>query len=992
MSKTPLHLGILSKTLLIVCTLLVVLTVSFLTFSYSLVNNRFKTLELTEARLNLERAINQFGNVQKKLEILVSDWASWDETHAFVQDLNKDYINIHLTEKKFHPLGIHFVLFFNTSNDLVYSRFYDLSRAQVTAPDVSVIHSLGALHNLFQFSSTQEMKSGLLRTASLPAIIASAPIVTSTYEGPVRGTLVFGRYLDKVTLEQIASHTRLDLQALQKTSDYEKLFDQGTRYQFSLSPTPLPVAFQIKDEEHLRALVRLNDFNNKPVVILSLSLRRALFQQGMAIWKNHSRFLVALGGICILALVVLLNRIILHRLTRLNREVAHIAEAGESSLRVTVTAADEIGSLAEGINDMLASLQTLQAIQAKNEEHLADIINSINCGIMLVDTKTRQILSINRAGAEMAGRSVQEIIGQSCHRFICPKELYCCPVLDEGEQVNLSERVILLADGSTLPVLKSVNRIERGEQTLLVESFIDITNIKTMQAELLASEAKYRRFFEQDLTGNFISSKEGFLIDCNPAFAQMLGYDTPDSIIGLPMTTFYSDPNKRQILLQRVMEKETLERYEGVMQHKNGQEVYIICNLIGEFDEQHQLQFIRGYIFDDTKRVLLEKKIRQTQKLEAIGTMAGGIAHDFNNILAGIIGYTEIILRDLPPDEHEKSYHNLKNILTAGERARSLIEKMLTFSRQSESTRQPVSLTRTLDDVLQLIRVSLPATISITSEISGHPVVQADPIQMHQVFMNLCTNAGHAMKENGGTLTISLKTVHLDSDFTSRHPELTSGEYAQITLSDTGKGIDEQILERIFDPFFTTKQKGEGTGLGLSMVHGIVKAMYGLITVDSQIGLGTTFTLYLPAIQEKEMQPTVEQQTIPIGHEHVVYIDDEGFLVDIGTEILRGLGYQVTGFTDSQEALTYLQENASSVDLVVSDMAMPNLTGLELAKQLQSQNAAPPIIICTGHNEGMSKEDFSTYGVEDLLLKPVTVNQLARVIRDLLDKKPSSPK
>ena len=986
------QLGILNKTLLIVCTLLLVLTVSFLVFSYSLMTDRFQSLEIKEARLNLERVINQFANAHKKLEILVSDWASWDDTYTFVEQLNSQYIDIHLTEKKFHPLGIHFVLFFDTGKELVYSRFYDSTNAEVTSPDTSLIYSVQSLEDVFEFSSTQGMKSGLIRSTGLPAVIASAPIVTSTYEGPIRGTLIFGRYLDQTVVEQIATHTRLNIQLLPDIKQYDALFSHDSDlHLFTLTDTPLPTAFQVVDAGHLRALVRVNDLNDKPLLVLALSLQRPLFQQGITIWKNHSIFLVALGLICIFALVLLLNRIILHRLTRLNQEVAHIAQAGESSLRVTVTASDEIGSLAEGINDMLASLQKLQSMQAKNEQHLTDIINSINCGIMLVDAQTRQILSINRAGAHLAKRSIEEIIGQAYHQFICPKEGYCFPVLDKKEQVDLSERSILLDDGSTLPVLKSVARIERGDQILLVESFIDISNIKAMQEELRASESKYRRFFEQDLTGNFIASYQGSLLDCNPAFAQMLGYDSPEEIIGLPMTTFYHEPGKRQLLLQRVMEKGKLERYEGVMQHKNGQLVYIICNLIGEFDDQQQLQSIRGYIFDDTKRVLLEKEIRQTQKLEAIGTMAGGIAHDFNNILAGIIGYTEIILRDLPPDEHKKIRNNLRNILTAGERARSLIEKMLTFSRQSESTRQPVSLARILDDVLQLIRVSLPATITITSEISDHPVVQADPIQMHQVFMNLCTNAGHAMKENGGTLTISLAPVHLDNAFTGRHPELTTGEYAQITLSDTGKGIDEQILERIFDPFFTTKQKGEGTGLGLSMVHGIVKAMHGLITVDSQIGLGTTFTLYLPAIQEKEMQPTVEQQTIPIGHEHVVYIDDEEFLVDIGTEILRGLGYQVTGFTDSQEALAYLLENASSVDLVVSDMTMPNLTGLELAKQLQSHHAPPPIIICTGHNEGMSKEDFYRYGVEDLLLKPVTVNQLARVVRDLLDKKPSSP-
>jgi len=983
--KPTLQLGILYKTLLIVSVLLTVLILSSLLYSHMMMTGRFQQMEFNEATLNLERVVNDISTLESKLKTLVGDWAPWDDTYIFVRELNPAYIEKNLSANSFQTLGIHFMLFFNNSDELVYSRFFDLEQAQKVASDPRVLFGVQSFAHFLHFTSPLEKKSGLLRTATTPALIASAPIATSSYDGPIRGTLVFGRYLDPATVNQISSQSRLSITTEIFTKEHAPLFQEGQHHQFSISPTPLPVAFRIKDARTLQAFTLLKDLGNTPTIVVSLSLKRPLFQQGMAMWRQHAIFLVAIGVFCILALMLLLNRLILSRLTRLSKEVANIASAGQSALRVSVPVNDEIGSLAQGINDMLASLQSLQRLQAKNEQHLTSIINSIDCGIMLVDAQTRKIISINRAGAELAGRPADDMIGKTCHQFICPRERHNCPVLDEGEQVDLSERVILLADGSTLPVLKSVARIEREGQTLLVESFIDIRNIKTMQAELLASEAKYRRFFEEDLTGNFISSRQGTLLDCNPAFAQMLGYDSPDEIIGQPMTTFYRTPERRHFLLQRIMEKRKLEGYEGVLRHRNGQKIYIICNLIGEFDDQGQLQFIRGYMFDDTKRVLLEKEIRQTQKLEAIGTMAGGIAHDFNNILAGIIGFTEIVLRDLNPEEHAKSCSNLENILRAGERARNLIEKMLTFSRQNETECQPVSLASTLDDVLQLIRVSLPPSITIIPEISEHPVVQADPIQMHQVLMNLCTNAGQAMKEKGGTLTVSLEKRHLDTDFTTRHPELTAGEYAQITIKDTGQGIEEHILERIFDPFFTTKQKGEGTGLGLSMVHGIVKAMYGLITVDSQLGFGTSITLYLPSIHGEEIMQTIERQAIPTGHEHIVYVDDERFLVDIGTEILRGLGYQVTGFADSQEALAYLLAHESSVDLVISDMTMPKLTGIELAQQLQKTGSPPPIIICTGHNEGMSKDDFFQHGVQELLLKPVTANKLAQVVRELLD-------
>ncbi|MGD9949001.1 MAG: CHASE4 domain-containing protein [Desulfobulbus sp.] len=979
------HIGILAKTLLIVCTVVCVLTLSFVAFSFNLVTTRFQQLETDEARVNLERVVIDVDNSRKKLETLVGDWAPWDDTYTFVQELNREYIEKNLSEESFQTLGLNFMLFFDNSNQLVYSQFFDLDRQKASTPDTGVIYALRAIPNFFRFESPHTKKSGLVLSNSVPVLVAGAPIVTSTYDSPIRGTLVFGRYLDQTKLDQISAQTRLAVEAVPYDQTWKNFFSAPNLPHFTVDNVPHPIAYQGLNDQALRAYTVLNDLRGQPIEVFTITLERKLFQQGLAMWQEHALFLVVLGGVFILALVLLLNRIILRRLTLLSREVGHIALAGRHDLRVTVPNQDEIGTLAIGINEMLSSLQSLQILHEKNEQHLKDIIDSINCGIALVDPQDRRIISINRTGAAICGRLPEEIVGKICHQLICPHEMHCCPVLDNGESVELSERVVLHADGREIPVLKSVSRIEREEKPLLVESFINITELKKMQTELALSEAKYRQFFMEDLTGNFITSDQGILVDCNPAFAEMLGYAYPSELIGGLMQEHYFTPEKRQHLLDRLREKGKLERYEGVLRHRNGKPVYIICNLIGEFDNQGRHERTRGYIFDDTKRVLLEKEIRQAQKLEAIGTMAGGIAHDFNNILAGIMGYTEIVLRDLDEERAPKNCRNLRKILSAGERARGLIKKILTFSRQTDSERQPVSLERALEDVLQLIRVSLPSTIQVKTQVSDPPTVLADPIQIHQVFMNLCTNAGHAMKTEGGTLTITLDALHLDAAFTGRHPELTSGDYARIRIADTGKGIPAHLTECIFDPFFTTKRKGEGTGLGLSMVHGIVNAMHGLITVDSQEGSGSCFTIYLPKIKEEETMLPMKHQAIPTGHEHVVYVDDEGFLVDIGSEILRGLGYRVTGFTDSQEALDFLLGHGPEVDVVISDLTMPRLTGIELAQNLRRLSAPPPVIICTGHNEGLTLNDVARIGIHELLLKPVTVNKLAQVVRAVLD-------
>ena len=980
------HQGIVSKTLLIVCTVVVVFTVAFLLIIRTLVTSRFEVLEREEAAIHLERIIKEVNNSLGKVETTVSDWAPWDETYAFVKDRNKAFKANNLSAESFQNLDIHFMLFFNARDVLVYSQFYDLEKQQTVEGDPAVVDIVKATPQLFQFASAKERKSGIALTSSQPVIVASAPIVTSTFTGPPRGTLVVGRYVDASLLRRISEQTELPLRMHRYAPEHQALFFAPLKTQQAPSSAAHPKAIANPDQQTLHGYTLFTDLAGTPALMFEITLQRNFFRQGLAMWNQQAVAMTVMGVLYILVLGLLLNKIILQRLVALSQGVAGIANAARHDLRVTVPGRDEIGELAGQINGMLSSLEQLQDLQSKNERYLKQVIDSVSCGIMIIDPENRRIVSINQAGAAMLQRTPGAITGQVCHRFICPREMHQCPVLDEGKKGNLSERAVLLPDGSHLPVLKSVVMIEQEGKSYLIESFIDISALKAVQAELQASELKYRQFFEEDLTGNFVCDQESRILDCNPTFAHILGFQTVDEVIGLMTSDFYHESVDRALLRDLIKEKGKVERYEATLRQRNGQLVYCICNILGEFNEAGEITGGRGYIFDDTKRVVLEQEARRMQKMEAIGTMAGGIAHDFNNILAGIIGFTEIVLRNLGEQHNAKDLQYLRNILSAGERARGLINKILTFSRQTEMERRPLSVQRTINDVLQLIRVSLPSTITIECDLDSQASVLADPIQLHQVFMNLCTNAGHAMKERGGVLRITLDEVFLDADFTGRYPEIVIGEYVRIEVADTGKGIPARLLGRIFDPFFTTKKKGEGTGLGLSMVHGIISAMHGLITVDSQEEHGTSFTLYLPRIRSAELLAAVEQAAVPIGHEHIVYVDDEEFLVDIGAEILRALGYQVKGFTKSDEALLYIQEHASVVDLVISDMTMPHFTGLELAQELQKLENPPPVIICTGHAEGLSKADVAALGVRDLLLKPVTTDTLAVATRAVLDR------
>jgi PAS domain S-box-containing protein len=388
---------------------------------------------------------------------------------------------------------------------------------------------------------------------------------------------------------------------------------------------------------------------------------------------------------------------------------------------------------------------------------------------------------------------------------------------------------------------------------------------------------------------------------------------------------------------------------------------------------------------DITDRTRLEVQFRQAQKMEAIGTLAGGIAHDFNNILSAVLGYTEMALEE--PKINDRLRRCLEQVFKAGERARDLVKQILSFSRQIDERPRPLRISPIIKEVLKLLRASLPTTIKIRQDIQSEPdAVLADPTQIHQVMMNLCTNAAHAMRGRQGELKVSLAPVNIEpSDDLIIHHDLSPGKYLRLTVSDTGAGIDDEIIGRIFDPFFTTKEVGEGTGLGLSVVYGIVKNCSGAITVQSEVGKGTEFNVYLPLLTDVEdKQEAKVEAPIPGGKERILFVDDEAALVQLATSTLSGLGYEVVGRTSSLEALELFRTRPDWFDLVITDMTMPNIRGDELARELLKIRPDIPIILCTGFSEMISEEKANKLGIRRLVMKPISKKDLAIAIRDVL--------
>jgi PAS domain S-box-containing protein len=405
---------------------------------------------------------------------------------------------------------------------------------------------------------------------------------------------------------------------------------------------------------------------------------------------------------------------------------------------------------------------------------------------------------------------------------------------------------------------------------------------------------------------------------------------------------------------------------------------------------------ITDYVFvgrDVSQQERLEKQLRQAQKMEALGTLAGGIAHDFNNILGAIISCAEFALEDALPGSPTRE--DLGHVLKASYRGKNLIKQILAFSRTNEQERRPTEIVPLVKECLKFLRASLPSSIEIRQNISAGPVmVLADPTQIHQVILNLCTNAAHAMREKGGILEVSLSEVTAGPSTTALLQNVGTGAFIRLAVTDTGHGMSKKIMERIFDPFFTTKKQGEGTGLGLSMVHGIIMNYGGDITVSSERGKGTTFEVFLPCMECSGDLPEVSKRAIVSrGSERILFVDDEEDLVYAGEKMLKRLGYEPVVFQDALAALQAFRTNPDKFDLIITDQSMPHVTGIELAREAQRMRPGIPIILCSGFSpeagEGLTVKEAEQAGIREVKMKPIGSSEMAEAIRKILDEKHS---
>ena len=642
------------------------------------------------------------------------------------------------------------------------------------------------------------------------------------------------------------------------------------------------------------------------------------------------------------------------------------------------------------LNRKTKELYNQIVVEKKVSDQQLRVFRSGPVAMSITTVADERFIDVNERYCIFSGYAREEIIG----RRVMDLDMWAHPddrisvthqLLKEGA-VRGFEFKMRRRSGEVRDVLASFELIElAGEnERVLISTFIDISERKSAEEALKKSEERYRNFFEDDLTGDFMSTPDGEIMSCNPAFARIFGFASVGEAMAYNANNLFPVPEERETFMRLLNHEKKLEYYEVEYLRRDGSPVYCVENAVGIFDTSGNLTQIKGYIFDESKRKSLEKQLIQAQKLESLGTLASGIAHDFNNILCIVLGYATLLTRQTSDPENMKL--SIETVVKTCRRGAALVNQLLTFARKAEPELTLVKLNDSVIEISKLLSETITKTIVINLDLEQElPAISADATQMHQVLLNLCVNARDAMP-NGGTLTIA---THLQQSDVVRKkfPNVAARQYVALIVRDAGVGMDEKTRSRIFEPFFTTKEIGKGTGLGLSVVFGIMESHKGYIAVDSEPGKGTTFYLYFPVPESLEVNQVKSeiQKEIHGGGETILVVEDEEPMRVLLNIFLRSGGYTVLTAADGREAVDMYHKNRKDIKLVLADSGLPMLSGYDVFKKMKSENPELKFILASGFIQPQMKSDILKEGAKYFLQKPYTEAHVLRAVRNVLD-------
>lgn len=633
------------------------------------------------------------------------------------------------------------------------------------------------------------------------------------------------------------------------------------------------------------------------------------------------------------------------------------------------------------------------------EGRFRELVENIQKAAVMLD-RNGTVVFVNCSFLEITGWTERsEVLGKNWFDHFLPEQTrdamrsrYEQCMNGHLEPMAVQENYILTKSGSPLLTSWYITLSQNPAGDILGLNFLgeDISQRKSVEVNLKRAETIMKVFLDNSSEAIIKISDKGIIYSFNRMAERLFGYAAAE-VMGQNVSKLMPQPHRGkhddyiQTYLNTGVANIIGKGREVLGLRKNGTTFPMFLSVGRDLVIDGE-RFFLGFVRDLSREKQVAAQLRQSQKMEAIGTLAGGIAHDFNNILGGILGYTELMLEDCEDGSYLQE--DLNEMLKACNRGKALVQQILTFSRQDKPSHEPVLLQPILKESLKLLRATIPTTIHINNHIQDkvRPVV-ADPTQLHQVVMNLCTNAYHAMRRGGGEMRIGLREVELDENYNEWDHQLPFGHYLQLTVSDTGHGMDDETASRVFEPFFTTKPLGQGTGMGLAVVHGIVRNHGGNILVRSVLGEGTTFCIFLPLVEDSIDHETQKETDSKAGSERIMLVDDDEFLLRAQARMLIRRGYEVTAFSHSEEAASAFRANPQDYDLVITDQTMPHLTGAELARHIFDIRPDMPIILTTGFSDVITEAEAKTLGIREFLMKPVEKEVMAHTIRGVLSGK-----